>query len=52
MKPYALVFGIVALVSACFTDNQIQPGIAKAGRWLLLVSGVLFVVAEGIVLAT
>ena len=52
MKAYALVFGIVALVSACFTDNGIQPGIAKIGRWTLLVSSVLFVIAEGIVLAT
>ena len=52
MKPYALIFGIVALVSACFTDNGIQPGIAKVGRWTLLVSGVLFVITEAIVLAT
>ena len=52
MKPYALVFGIVALVSACFTDNQIQPGIAKVGRWVLLVSSVLFVITESIVLVS
>jgi len=50
MKPYALVFGIVALVSACFTDNQIQPSIAKIGRWTLLVSSILFVITESIVL--
>ena len=51
MKAYALVFGIIALISACFTDNQIQPAIAKVGRWTLLVSGILFVITEGIVLA-
>jgi uncharacterized membrane protein YtjA (UPF0391 family) len=52
MKPYALIFGITALVSACFTDNGIQPHLAKVGRWSLLISTVLFVITEGIVLAT
>ena len=52
MKPYALIFGIAAMISACFTDNGIQPGIAKVGRWSLLISSVLFVITEGIVLAT
>ena len=52
MKAYALAFGIIALISACFTDNQIQPAIAKVGRWTLLVSSILFVITEGIVLAS
>ena len=52
MKPYAVMFGVAALIAACFTDNGIQPGIAKVGRWSLVIFSVLFVISEGIVLAT
>ena len=52
MKPYAVMFGVAMLVSACFTDNGVQPAIAKIGRWALVVFAVLFVISEGIVLVT
>ncbi|HEX9396293.1 MAG TPA: DUF1328 domain-containing protein [Burkholderiales bacterium] len=52
MKPYAIMFGVAALIAACFTDNGIQPGIAKVGRWSLVIFSVLFVITEGIFLAS
>ena len=50
MQAYATVFGIMALISVCFVDNNIQPAIAKVGRVSLLISGVLFVITEAIAL--
>ena len=50
MKPYAVLFGVLTLISVCFIDPYIQPFIAKIGRISLAVFGVLFIVTEAIVL--
>jgi hypothetical protein len=50
MKTWALVSGIVALVSVCFVDDGIVPVVAKGGRVVLAVSTAIFVVTEAIVL--
>jgi len=52
MKLYAVLFGVLTLVSVCFIDNNIQPMIAKVGRVSLAVCGVLFIVTEAIYLFT
>ena len=50
MKAYAVVSGVLTLVSACFVDNNIQPFVAKIGRVALVVSGVVFLITETIFL--
>ena len=50
MKVYATAFFIVMLISVCFIDNNIQPGIAKVGRVSLAISSVLFLMTGGIAL--
>ena len=52
MKIYAVVSGVLTLVSACFVDNNIQPLVAKIGRVSVAVCGIVFLVTEAIVLAT
>ena len=52
MKVYAVVSGVLTLVSACFVDNNIQPFVAKVGRISLAVCGVLFLITETIFLIT
>ena len=52
MKAYATIFFVIMLISVCFIDNNIQPGIAKVGRISLVLSGALFVIAAAIALFT
>ena len=52
MKSYALVSGIVALISLCFIDSGIVPAVAKGGRVVLMLSTAVFLVTESIVLLT
>ncbi|HET7670562.1 MAG TPA: hypothetical protein VFK84_09155 [Burkholderiales bacterium] len=52
MKAYAVVSGVLTLVSACFVDNNIQPFVAKVGRVALVASGVVFLITETIFLIT
>ncbi len=48
MQTYALISGIIAVVSLCFIDNGIVPAVAKVGRLVLMVSTAVFVVTEAI----
>jgi hypothetical protein len=50
MATWALVSGLIALISLCFIDNGIVPAVAKGGRVVLAVSAAIFVVSEAIVL--
>ena len=50
MKGYAVMFGVLAVLSLCFVDSNIQPFVAKIGRVSLGVFAVLFVVTEAIYL--
>ena len=50
MKLYAVLSGVLALISACFVDNNIQPFIAKIGRVSLAICTVVFVITEAIYL--
>jgi hypothetical protein len=50
MKAYATAFFVMILISVCFIDNNIQPGIAKVGRISLAISGLLFLITGGIAL--
>ena len=52
MKIYAVVSGVLTLVSACFVDGNIQPIVAKVGRVSLAVCGVVFLITEAIFLVT
>jgi hypothetical protein len=52
MKLYAILSFVVALVSLCFVDSNIQPIVAKGGRVVLAVSTVVFVITETIYLIT
>ena len=52
MKAYAVVSGVLTLVSACFVDNNIQPFVAKVGRVSLAACGVVFLVTEALFLIT
>ena len=52
MKLYAILSFVIALISLCFIDNNIQPIIAKGGRIVLAVSTVVFVITETIYLIT
>ena len=50
MKIYAVVSGVLTLVSACFVDNNIKPFVAKVGRVCLVACGVVFLVTEALFL--
>jgi hypothetical protein len=50
LKAYATLFFVLMLISVCFIDDNIQPGIAKAGRVSLALSGVLFIITGAIAL--
>jgi hypothetical protein len=50
LKAYATLFFVAILISVCFIDNNIQPGIAKAGRASLALSSVLFLITGAIAL--
>ena len=50
MKAYAIVSGVLALVSACFVDNNIEPWVAKVGRVSLVVCSIVFAITETIYL--
>ncbi len=52
MKAYAVLSGVLALCSLGFVDNYIQPGIAKAGRAVLVLSSIAFLITESIYLMT
>ena len=52
MKVYAVLSGVLTLVSACFVDNDIQPIVAKIGRVSVAVCGVVFLITETIFLIT
>ena len=50
MKAYATLFFVIMLISVCFIDNNIQPGIAKVGRISLTLSSMLFLITGAIAL--
>ena len=52
LKAYATLFFVIMLISVCFIDNNIQPGIAKVGRISLALSGALFLITGAIALFT
>ena len=52
MKVYAVVSGVLTLVSACFVDNNIQPFVAKIGRVSLAVCSIVFLISETLFLIT
>ena len=52
MKIYAVVSGVLTLVSACFVDNHIKPFVAKVGRVSLVACGLVFLITEALFLLT
>ena len=50
MKGYAVLSGVLALCSLGFIDNHIQPGVAKVGRVVLVLSSIVFLITESIYL--
>jgi hypothetical protein len=46
MRALRGVFFFVAAAAACFSDSSVKPEVYKAGRVLLVISGVLFMIAE------
>jgi hypothetical protein len=50
LKAYVTIFFVIMLISVCFIDNNIQPGIAKVGRVSLAISSLLFIIAGAIAL--
>jgi hypothetical protein len=50
MKSYAVLSGVLAILSLCIVDDNIQPAVARIGRVSLAVFSVVFVVTEAIYL--